>query len=66
MRLSEAGYKEIVDLSDGSRYGDLAGAEFLMDENTGRIKAILIPGYRGRMAFLGGNDTVSIPWEAVR
>ena len=66
MRLADMGYKEIVNLSTGSRYGDFAGAELLFDETRGKIKAILVPGVRGRMAFMSSPDWISIPWESVR
>lgn len=66
MRLNDMGYKEIVDLASGSRYGDFADAELLFDENLGTIKAILVPESQGRMAFMNNQDWISIPWSAVR
>lgn len=35
MRLSEIGDKEIIDIKDGSKHGQLWDAEMLFDENTG-------------------------------
>lgn len=50
MRLSEIGNKEIIDIKDGSKHGQLWDAEMLFDENTGEIKALLVPDF-GRRAF---------------
>jgi YlmC/YmxH family sporulation protein len=66
MRLSDLGDKEIVNLSNGSRYGQLASAELLFDEHEGFIKAILVPEYRGRFNFFGSRDYVQLPWNAIR
>jgi YlmC/YmxH family sporulation protein len=66
MRLSELGDKEIVNLANGSRHGQLANAELLFDENQGSIKAILVPDFRGKMNFFGSKDFLQLPWEAIR
>ena len=46
MRLSEIGNKEIIDLSTGSRHGQLWDSELLFDPQTGEIKAILISDFK--------------------
>jgi YlmC/YmxH family sporulation protein len=66
MRLSDLGDKEIVNLSNGSRHGQLANAELLFDERQGAIKAILVPEVRGRISLFGGKDYVQLPWNAIR
>ena len=66
MRLSELGDREIIDVTTGSRFGDLAEAELLFDERQGRIKAILIPAYRNRIGFMGGQELQEIPWSNIR
>ncbi|MBR0596360.1 YlmC/YmxH family sporulation protein [Sinanaerobacter chloroacetimidivorans] len=66
MRLSDLGDKEIVNLSNGSRHGQLANAELLFEERNGKIKAILVPDYHGKMSFLGGKDFIQLPWSAIR
>ncbi len=65
MRLSELGDKEIVNLSNGGRYGELADAELLFDERSGRIKAILAPEVRGRFGF-GSREFIQLPWNSIR
>ncbi len=66
MRLSDLGDKEIVNLANGSRHGQLADAELLFDEQQGKIKAILVPDYHGRMSFLGSKDYLQLPWNSIR
>jgi YlmC/YmxH family sporulation protein len=66
MRLSDLGDKEIVNLSNGSRHGQLADAELLFDEHHGVIKAILVPEYRGRFSIFGNRDYVQLPWSAIK
>ena len=66
MRLSDLGDKEIVNLANGSRHGQLANAELLFDEHQGIIRAILVPGDRGKMSFFGNKDYLQLPWNAIR
>lgn len=65
MRLSDLGDKEIVNLSNGSRHGQLASAELLFDEEYGSIKAILVPDFSGKMNFFGSKDYLQLPWDAI-
>lgn len=65
MRLSDLGEKEIVNLANGSRHGQLADAELLFDEIQGSIKAILVPDFRGKMNFFGSKDYLQLPWDAI-
>lgn len=66
MRLSDLGDKEIVNLANGSRHGQLANAELLFDEHQGIIKAILVPDYRGKMNFFGSKEFLQLPWNSIR
>ncbi|MDD2190489.1 MAG: YlmC/YmxH family sporulation protein [Eubacteriales bacterium] len=66
MRLSDLGDKEIVNLANGSRHGQLADAELLFDEQKGVIKAILLPDISGRFNFWGNKDYLQLPWNAIR
>jgi YlmC/YmxH family sporulation protein len=66
MRLSDLGDKEIVNLANGSRHGQLSNAELLFDEQQGKIKAILVPDYHGKMSFLGGKEFLQLPWSSIR
>lgn len=65
MRLSDIGYKEIINLSTGSRHGQLSSAELLFDENSGKINAILVPGLHGKFTFTPNKDFIQLPWESI-
>jgi len=66
MKLSDLGDKEIVNLANGSRHGQLSSAELLFDEHTGIIKAILVPDNRGKINLFGNKDFLQLPWNAIR
>lgn len=66
MRLSELGDREIVNLANGSRHGQLSNAELLFDKKQGKIKAILVQSHPDRMRFLGAKDFIQLPWSAIR
>ncbi|WP_130863824.1 YlmC/YmxH family sporulation protein [Bacilliculturomica massiliensis] len=65
MRLSDLGYKEIVNLSNGCRYGQLADSELLFDPRQGKIKALLVPEFTGRFHF-GGSEFLQLPWNCIK
>lgn len=63
-RVSELRYKELINVTDGSRYGWVGDAE--VDLETGQVRALVVPGRLRLFGLLGrGEDTV-VPWEAVR
>ena len=66
MRLSALGEKEIVNLTDGGRFGQLADAELLVDEKFGKIKAILLPDYRYQKGFFSGRNYLQIQWSSIK
>ncbi|MDD4566171.1 MAG: YlmC/YmxH family sporulation protein [Eubacteriales bacterium] len=66
MRLSDLGDKEIVNLSNGCRHGQLADAELLFDTHQGKIKAILVPDQTNRFNFWRNKDYLQLPWSAIR
>ena len=67
MRLSEIGNKEIVDLSKGSRHGQLWDAEMLFDQEKGTIKAVLVPGEIQNKRFLRSSQEQwqHLPWGSI-
>ena len=65
MRLSDLIGKDIVNIFDGIRLGTVADSDLLIDDYTGRIDAILLPGKSRFLTFLSQPEMV-IPWEAVR
>ncbi|MEG0829025.1 MAG: YlmC/YmxH family sporulation protein [Anaerovoracaceae bacterium] len=65
MRLSEIGNKEIVDLSKGSKHGQLWDTEMLFDKKSGKIKAVLIPSFQSKGPFKGSSDWIKLPWDSI-
>ena len=63
-RVSELRYKEIINVSDGSRYGWVGDVEGDLD--SGQVRALVIPGRRRLFGLLGREEDRVFPWEAVR
>jgi len=61
-RASEFKCKEVINLQDGERMGFVYDLE--IDEDTGGIKAILVPG-RERTRLFGKCEGVLIPWGCI-
>ena len=64
MRLSEIGNKEIIDLSTGSRHGQLWDSELLFDPQTGEIKAILISDFKASKQ-MRLEEHRQLPWQSI-
>lgn len=65
MRLSEVGDKEIIDLKNGSRHGQLWDAEMLFEKETGKIKSILVPNMQSKLSFRGSSEYLQLPWSSI-
>lgn len=63
-RLSELRYKEIIDVSDGTRFGFVGDVE--VDWSEGRIQALVIPGRLRLFGLLGREEDVEVPFGAVK
>lgn len=63
-RLEDLRLKEVIDGADGSRYGYVGDVE--LDWETGKIKALIIPGRLRLFGLLGREEDMVIPFEAVR
>ena len=63
-RVSELRYKEMINVTDGSRYGYVGDAE--VDLETGQATALVVPGRRRLFGLLGREKDEIFPWEAVR
>ena len=62
-RVSELRYKEIINVSDGSRYGWVGDVE--VDLDSGQVRAV-VPGRLRLFGLLGREEDRVFPWEAVR
>ena len=63
-RVSELRYKEIINVSDGSRYGWVGDVE--VDLESGQDRALVVPGRLRLFGLLGREEDRVFPWEAVR
>ena len=63
-RVSELRYKEIINVSDGSRYGWVGDVE--VDLESGQVRAQVVPGRLRLFGLLGREEDRVFPWEAVR
>ena len=63
-RVSELRYKEIINVSDGSRYGWVGDVE--VDLDSGQVRALVVPGRLRLFGLLGREVDRVFPWEAVR
>ncbi len=63
-RISELRCKEIINVSDGSRYGYLGDAE--IDLESGQVKALVAPGRLRLFGLLGREEDKVFSWDTVR
>ena len=63
-RVPELRYKEMTNVTDGSRYGYVGDAE--VDLETGQVRALVVPGRLRLFGLLGREEDTVVPWEAVR
>ena len=63
-RVSELRYKEIINVSDGSRYGWVGDVE--VDLDSGQVRALVVPGRLRLFGLLGREEDRYIPWDRVR
>ena len=64
VRIGELRCKEVINVSDGTRYGYLGDAQ--VDLETGRIEALVVPGRLRLFGLLGREEERIFPWSAVR
>lgn len=63
-RIGELRCKEVINVSDGSRYGYVGDAE--VDLESGQIRALIVPGRLRLFGLLGREEERVFPWSAVR
>ena len=62
-RIFELGYKEVIDLADGTRLGYINDVE--IDIDTGQVRSLVIPGRLRLFGLLGREEDKVIPWDRV-
>jgi len=63
-RIDELRYKEVISVTDGSRFGYVGDME--VDLDSGQVRALVVPGRRRLFGLLGREEDRYIPWGAVR
>ncbi|BDG60744.1 YlmC/YmxH family sporulation protein [Caldinitratiruptor microaerophilus] len=55
--------KDVINIRTGRRLGELVDVE--IDEKTGRITALVVPGHSRLWGLLGGERDIVIPWHRI-
>ena len=63
-RGSELRYKEIINVTNGSRVGYVG--DVVMDLEDGKVNALVVPGRLRLFGLLGREPDTVFPWSAVR
>ncbi|HDR7432765.1 MULTISPECIES: YlmC/YmxH family sporulation protein [Bacillus] len=63
IRISELQMKDIINVSDGKRLGNIGDIE--IDMNTGKIKSIIISKQARMLGIFGKGVEIVIPWEEI-
>lgn len=63
-RIADLRCKEIISINDGTRYGFVGDVEVELD--TGRIRALVVPGRLRLFGLLGRREDRLFSWESVR
>ena len=63
-RISELQYKEVVDITDGTRYGFIGDLD--LDTNTGTVLNIVISGKARCLGLFGHEADAVLPWSSVK
>ncbi|MFS0639150.1 YlmC/YmxH family sporulation protein [Mesobacillus foraminis] len=63
LKVSEFQIKDVVNVSDGKRLGNIEDIEINL--NTGRIEAVIIGGAGKVLGLFGKDEEVVIPWQNI-
>ena len=63
-RIGDLRWKEVINVNDGTRYGYVGDAE--VDMETGKIRALIVPGRLRWFGLLGREPEQVFPWSAVK
>lgn len=63
-RITQMRCKEVVDIQNGSRYGNVGDLE--IDLDTGQVHALVVPGRLRLFGLLGRERERVFPWSAIR
>ncbi|MGI6604552.1 MAG: YlmC/YmxH family sporulation protein [Firmicutes bacterium] len=64
VRGSELRTREVVNISDGRKLGNVVDVD--IDLEAGRIRALIVPGTSKVLGFFGRNEDLVISWEKIK
>jgi len=64
VRTSELRTREVINISDGRKLGAVVDVD--IDLESGRLRAIVVPGPRGMFSIFGRNEDIVIPWDKIK
>lgn len=62
MRFSELHCREVINLCDGARLGEVS--DLIFDDVTGQVTDIVVPGQGGLLSLFSREECV-IPWRCI-
>lgn len=63
-RMSDLRYKEVISVTDGTRFGYVGDLEVELEH--GQIRALVVPGRPRFFGLFGRGEDWVFPWESVR
>ncbi|CAH2713342.1 putative sporulation protein YlmC [Neobacillus rhizosphaerae] len=63
VKISEFQIKDVVNVSDGKRLGNIGDIEINL--TTGKIEAVVISGNGRVLGFFGKDEEIVIPWKNI-
>lgn len=63
-RVEELQYKEVIDITDGTRYGFVGDVE--LNPQHGSVEGIVVRGHPRWFGLLGREPDIVFPWPAIR
>ncbi|PFO05965.1 YlmC/YmxH family sporulation protein [Bacillus sp. AFS076308] len=63
VKISEFQIKDVVNVSDGKRLGNIGDIEINL--TTGKIEAVIISGNGRVLGFFGKDEEIIIPWKNI-
>ena len=62
-RLFDLSQKNVINIEDGASLGKISDLE--LDEQSGRVLSLIIPGKMRAMGLLGKSAEIVIPWDLI-
>lgn len=64
VRASELRSREVININDGRKLGNIIDVD--IDLESGKLRAIILPGPRGMLSLFSRSDDVVIPWDRIK